>query len=224
MAEDEDAAAIDLATWFTPFEAVAYAAKVLGHLDQAAPAIWERLKGGLIRAVATTSSATLRGRSPVPKHSPSFIPRSHWDNFRTGQTGQNFWKSGDASFFLPTTPHRDLPVTIRCFGIKLDPAAVRATLPPLPPAPEQPEPTAEIAATPEGAEIEPLPPIKRAPVSDEHLRLWHELYQQVYQGSQDTLATAYKSAVGMFPGKFVSRDRVRKLCAGRKIGRKSSRS
>jgi hypothetical protein len=69
------------------------------------------------------------------------------------------------------------------------------------------------------------PPELRGPrVSDTHLKAWHVLYQQAYGGGQeDTLATAYKSAVGMFPGKFVSRDRVRELCAGRKIGRKSTK-
>jgi hypothetical protein len=223
MTEDEDAAAIELATWFTPAEAAVYAAKVVGP-DDAQPAIWARLQGGLIRAVATSSSATLQGRPPVLRTGPSFIPKDHWDYFTTDRTGPNFWRSGDARFFLPRTESRNLPLTISCFGIKLDPADVRATLPPPPPAPDQPEPTTEIAATAEEAEIEPQLPIRGPPVSDEHLRLWHALYQQVYQGSQDTLATAYKSAVGMFPGKFVSRDRVRKLCAGRKIGRKSSRS
>jgi hypothetical protein len=65
------------------------------------------------------------------------------------------------------------------------------------------------------------PEAKAPSVSDQLLKEWYELYQKAYQGSADTLQKALESARGMFPGKFVSRDRVRKLCEGRKRGRKS---
>jgi hypothetical protein len=220
MADDDlSAEDIDLATWFTPLQAFAYAARILSQ-DDAAAAIWERLRGGLITAIAATSSATLRGRSPVAKTEPSFIPVGHWDNF-SGKVGANFWHSGDARFFLPPTRHRDLPLTIRCFGIRLDPANVRATLPPLPP--EQPKQASEVVPTTEQAKTEPLPAVRGPgpPVPDAVLRAWYELYRKAYQGSADTLENALNSARGMFPGKFVSRERVRNLVGGRKRGRKS---
>jgi hypothetical protein len=61
---------------------------------------------------------------------------------------------------------------------------------------------------------------KGPPVSEQHLKAWFDLYKQVYQGAADTEANALKSAAGMFPGKLVSRDRVRALRGAQKRGRK----
>lgn len=60
MADDQEklvATAEAFADWFTPLEAAAYAAKALST-DKPAHAIWERLRGGIIRTVALTSSST----------------------------------------------------------------------------------------------------------------------------------------------------------------------
>jgi len=60
------------------------------------------------------------------------------------------------------------------------------------------------------------------PVSDADLKRWYELYQDVYRGSADKEAAALSSAQGMFPGKTVSRDRIRQLRGSRPRGRPSS--
>jgi hypothetical protein len=62
------------------------------------------------------------------------------------------------------------------------------------------------------------------PVSEELLKQWYAVYRRAYYGANDTLANAIKSARGMFPGKFVSRDRIRKIAGGRVRGRKPGSS
>ncbi len=50
------------------------------------------------------------------------------------------------------------------------------------------------------------------PVSPDALKAWFDVYQKVYGNTPaDTLDNALKSARGMFPGKFVARDRIRDL-------------
>jgi hypothetical protein len=71
-------------------------------------------------------------------------------------------------------------------------------------------------ATP-AADDEPEP--KGPPVSPEALKAWFDLYRRIYTGTADTEAMALKSAQGMFPGKSVSRDKIRALRGERPIGR-----
>ena len=61
-----------------------------------------------------------------------------------------------------------------------------------------------------------------SPVSKTDLEAWAAVYKQAYGGKpEDTLTNALASAKGMFPGKFVSREKVRALVGGdRKTGRK----
>jgi len=62
---------------------------------------------------------------------------------------------------------------------------------------------------------------KGPPVSESALKAWAEAFKIAYGDTpQDKLETAYKSAEGMFPGKFAARDRIRELLKGRKRGPK----
>lgn len=215
--DEREVSADEITSWYTPIEACAYAARIVGRKG-AHNAIWERLEGGMIEAAASSSSSTVRDCSPVPDFRSTLIPRRYWKFF--SNMGSDLWGAGDARFFLSSRGSKS--TTVKCFGIKLNPADVHATLPPLPLEPEEPEEpagAAEIEQTPEVDQA--VPAAKGPPVSDELLRAWYELYCRAYQGPADTLENACKSACGMFPGKFVSRDRVRKLCGGRKRGRKS---
>ena len=123
----------------------------------------------------------------------------------------DFWRTGDiqcsirrSGEFYSTTHH--------CLGVRLDPVDVRKLLP----RPAVPNPAPAAAPTIETSS----PDEKGPPVAEAHLAAWYEVYKQAYNSADDTLPRALESARGMFPGKFVSRDRVRELCAGRKAGRK----
>jgi hypothetical protein len=201
----------ELASWWAPSEALDYAATCVGGRTAAANAIWQRLVGGLIETAASTSSATPKGQAPIPKWTPELIPRSLWKQF--SKHGSNFWGAGDVRFFLSGSGRS---VVIQCFGIKLYPADVRRTLPPPRPAPkriwvEKPAESEPVKAEPEQ---------KGPPVAEGHLKAWYELYRQVYSGPADTEGNAIASAQGMFPGKSVSRDRIRALRGTQKRGRK----
>jgi hypothetical protein len=226
MAEEDDAR-VAQATWFTPAEALDYVAKLMPR-DQASHAIWERLRGGMISAVAATSSSTLRDGSPVVTTAPSFIPGGHWNHFSaTGSTttgSTNFWQTGDARFFIPTTRARrdGVPLTIRCFGIKLHPGDLAANLPSAPKSVSAPlapvAPMAEMSASPDNEQLEPT---RRPPVADAFLIDWYQLYRRAYPGPEDTERNALRSAEGMFPGRYVARQRVRDLRGQQRRGRKA---
>ena len=101
---------------------------------------------------------------------------------------------------------------IAYFGVRFEPEGVRELLASAPKksatGPEQQEPEDEDQGQ------------KGPPVSETHLRQWYALYRSVYHGPGDTMEMALRSARGMFPGKFVSRDAIRKLAGGRTRGRK----
>ena len=75
-----------------------------------------------------------------------------------------------------------------------------------------------------GAWIEPKEALRIVTLSKgtaAAMEAWYAAYRLAYQGADDTMEKALASAKGMFPGKSVSREQVRKLAGGRKPGRKS---
>jgi len=128
---------------------------------------------------------------------------------------ERFWDSGDVLFsrfsYSLSTPTE----TFRFFDVRFDAAVIGKMFP----APAQRE--ASITEPPrEPTDAEEGPKQKGPPVSEAALTAWYAAYRLAYVGSEDTLAKAYASAEGMFPGKFVSRERIRRLAGGRKPGRK----
>lgn len=191
----------DIADWFTPRQAVQTLESVFGtdsHSYVATHTLLERLRGGIIRAVAGTADL-------YP------IPADDWTNVNLGDF---LWTTGDATFKIAEGSGYNLSYkTVRHYSIRIDPNGVRDMLPD---APQHAIATSAQAAN--------EPEQKGPPVSDAHLKAWYEIYQQAYTGAADTEANAIASARGMFPGKSVSRDRVRELRGAQKRGPKGPRN
>ena len=122
------------------------------------------------------------------------------------------WRAGQATLKIA---NGDGDATV--FGVRLNPEQVLGLKP-------QMAMESTSAAPPEIAEpaIDADVTESGPPVSDAHLTAWGDLFKRVYGGTkQDTLRIAEASAKGMFPGKMVTRKRVRALFEARKPGRKS---
>ena len=126
---DREISAEEIASWYTPVQACAYAARIVG-VKGAPNAIWQRLVAGLIETAANSSSLTVRDRAPLTDFKPSLIPPRFWKHF--SETGSDFWGAGDVRFFIPRFRER-VSATFQCFGVRLNPRYVHETLPPLPP-------------------------------------------------------------------------------------------
>jgi hypothetical protein len=121
------------------------------------------------------------------------------------ETG-SFWATGDLVYTHRFGIYEE--VTFRHFDVRFEPESVYAIINRTPGEPVAPDPEdSEIIA-------------KGVPVSRTHLEAWYELYRQAYRGADDTEDTALKSAKGMFPGKAVSREKIRELRGPQKRGRK----
>lgn len=213
MAEEEATAltAAEYETWLSPSDALGR----LTHLSAPKKTILTRLYHGLIRSVAHTVS------TPSKSYHFTLLNKGKWQVISGSYSiDSSFWGSGDFTF---ASPDGRTAAEWAFFGVRFDPAGIdliaasapgrtTRTTPPLAAPPESMEPPKEAEAD---------PPPKGPPVSDALLKGWYALYCQAYKGSAaDTLPTAWGSASGMFPGKFVSRQRVRDLLSGRNPGPK----
>jgi hypothetical protein len=203
-------AAEDTSNWVTPSAALALTTPILTD-SFAGRSILDALKAGWIRSVAARYSWEIRDKDPK-KWENAEIPSRFWGHLTTG----DLWTTGNARFFLGKVDGHAGAVTVSCFGIRFEPKGVHDLISG---APNPGVPVATHSTPLPLNELAPEEP-KGPPVSETHLQAWFKLYGEVFSGPDDTLANALKSARGMFPSKFVSRDRVRKLCEGRKRGRK----
>ncbi|HXQ42690.1 MAG TPA: hypothetical protein VN821_15575 [Candidatus Udaeobacter sp.] len=207
MAEDDDPTADEFAKWLTPRDAL----HLLHHLSDsdAKLAIFNRLQHGLVQSAAKTAKFQNKTANIMR------IANGTWRHAESGILVSSLWKTADITIDVPDQKsgyaHTYIPLAL--FGVRFDSSGLVELLPPhdqrltenkLPR--EEPEP----------ADEEPKGP----PVSSAHLEQWYRLYEQAYQGADDTEANALVSARGMFPGKSVSRDRVRELRGSRRHGRK----
>jgi hypothetical protein len=201
-------------TWWPCKEAAAYAAKCIGGNHAAASkALWERLRGGMIEAAAGITSVTRPGEAPLSENKPTVVPKILWKNFSS--EGSDLWGAGDAKFFISTGAYEN-GTWVLFVGVRLNPDQVKASLP------SPPVPKKEVEQTPAPASLPESPPQKGPSVSDRDLQAWFEVYRSAYNGAADTEDNALASARGMFPGKSVSRDRVRELRGVQRRGRKIS--
>jgi hypothetical protein len=222
---DDALTAEEFATWLTPRDALARVSEVLRNEDAAATGIVERLRGGALRAVAKTTAWEIQSGTRQGAALDA-IPPGFWIELSPPVTRSLMWRTGDVRIFIARrmAGARTDVIAVRYFGVRFNPADIDAWLADLPPATPKhkywrPKPQAE---PPAPASVTEEPEAARGlPVSDSLLQAWHDLYQRAYADSpQDTEATAVKSALGMFPGKSVSRNRVRVLRGAQKRGRK----
>jgi hypothetical protein len=209
MAAVQAPTAEEFADWLEPRQALALVTKDVGTAGVARGKLVDRLKAGLIRSYAGTAISRRLGeesrKTQFEEISPGWWRRHehHYDDL--WQSGDLTWETHDAGYGQEIT----------YLDIRLDPQGVGALLPkpkPAPPTLSPPPPSTGESTEPEA---------KGPPVSPAALEAWCTAYQLAYQGPEDTLAKAYDSAEGMFPGKFVARQRIRDLLKGRKRGRKS---
>jgi hypothetical protein len=162
----------EIASWFTPMEACAYAATCVG-VKGAADAIWQLLRGGMIQAIAASSSLTPKKESPLADANPSYIPKGLWQHLT--DHGTNLWSGGYARFWV--AKRNGSPSAYQCFGIKLNPDDVRANLPAPNPALHSPQPKA--------APVQPPPVTNKGgrPRNDYWDDLWAEICGQIYDGA-----------------------------------------
>jgi hypothetical protein len=200
--------------WLRPHEALEILDRAFGRTETSKSLLLERLKSG--KALAAAESSTWEGKTSGPSRTgPTPIPDDQWHYY---QSSIGFWESGDLKFNLGYYQFSLNTVSVWYHGIRFFPGSIDDLAKTAPPRRKSPW----IKPKPPTPEPEPEEPIaeKGPPVSEEHLRLWYDLYRRAYQGAADTEATAIKSATGMFPGKSVSRDRIRALRGAQKPGRK----
>lgn len=164
----------------------------------------ERLRGGMVKAVSATSTFHGGHRD----HAEVFykIPIEDWEKVRATD---DFWITGQFDFSRREYGSNH-DVKTRHYNVRFEPPGVHSIVGTLGAA----QPLQDSAPDDDAA--------KGKPVSPEALKAWFDVYRKVYGGSaDDTLENAHKSARGMFPGRFVSRDRVRELAGGRTPGRKA---
>jgi len=206
--------------WLKPHDALTAVQAAFPDIKVASKAITDRLKGGLLKAEAASSSWDNNNNLPT---SACSIPASHWSHLSSA-TGSDWWDTGTITVRIYRR-ERQPPATGRYFGIKFDPAGVEAIIAD---APKRPMAVATGSSTlePMRSEVEEPPATVEMgpPVSDTLLSAWFELYQRAYTGMADTEENAWRSASGMFQGKSVSRARIRGLRGTRKRGRPSRNS
>jgi hypothetical protein len=180
---DGEISAEQIASWYTPLEAAAYASIIVG--DKAASnAIWQLLIAGMIEAAASNSSMTPQDRAPIAEKKPALIPKRFWKSI--SQTGTDLWSGGYARFWIHKG-YDGKPTAYQCFGIKLNPSDVRSTLPPMPPESERRKWVKKPAEAPKTAALPPAQPIKEInrggrPRKDWWDDFWIDICGQIYEG------------------------------------------
>jgi hypothetical protein len=189
--------------WIKPSKALARAKAHFGDAYTAAEALGERLKDGLLGAMAETIVYEEPGK---PETTTSFAPLAKvvWRHVTGGWHGQMFWRTGNLEVWLDRGEDR-----CSLHGILFDPEGLDKFL------------GAEARPAPPAVPDSPPEPEQKGPrVPEPLLKEWFAVYSKAYAGTEDTEDRAVESARGMFPGKSVSRERVRILRGARKRGPK----
>lgn len=204
----------DIEAWYSPMEACAYAATCVG-VKGASDALWQLLEGGMIEAVAGSSSMTPHERGPITDNKPILIPKRMWKSMSA--TGTDLWGAAYARFWTGGTAYR-------FFGIKLNPDDVHKNLPESHPLEsgwikKKPEPEAP-AAAPAKVE-EPEPEIKKSAVPAAYLAAWFEFYKKISGEMRED--PAWDHARRCFPNNSITRQKICDLLPERPMGRPKTR-
>ena len=207
MSSDEDSiSAEEFSAWVQPklvLAAVQQQSKI------AASMIFEALTAGILESAAGHFSSVIPGK-PTSQESLLRLPSSIWSH----RIQDDLFGTGIAQFSMPQSPGPS--ITMRGFDNRINPEGISRAFPGV-------EFVAVHTEQPISKEALIEDPKQKGPaVSPAALSAWYEAYKLAYQGPEDTLAKAYASAEGMFPGKFASRQRIRELMQPRSRGRKST--
>jgi hypothetical protein len=208
------------APWLLPGEALARVIDVIGDYTVAVDTILGRLTAGLLKA--TFETAKWENTSRTYSLDPNFIAPNYWKHYKRSNESSYVWKTGDLRLFIGNMSSvTETSVYLTFFRVKIERQGIDEIVAnAAPPRPKRSVWIKRPKEPPPPPAPEPESPQKGPPVAEEHLKAWYDLYQRAYSGAADTEATAVASARGMFPGKSVSRDRVRALRGSQKRGRK----
>ena len=194
----------DIEDWPTPDVAArrlnaAYGDRADKNFYIARRTLLDRLRAGVAQAVSG-HSVFEGSRHKQETFLP--IPPADW---KTANENHLLWVSGD--FIFQTIDENSAwksLMTISHFGVKLEPQGVQDIIKSLAPTVPQDD----------GSET------KAPRVSDAHLAVWYEFYKATHSVNEDTEDRAVEFARQCFPGKSVSRDRIRALRGAVKRGPK----
>ncbi len=181
---DEALSHLEYQGWLTPSDASAYARKCLGTTDTITT-LWGLVANGVVRMAALTHSvATGPKGTPTPMPGPTMIPLSRLPHYSV--TGSDFW-TGTLRFWVPGGEYGKSH-TYTYFNVRLDSAALIATLPPPPPPPDPPLTAPIIEPVPSQlAALPPVPVLATKPAGGRPPKafweaLWIEMACQVWAG------------------------------------------
>lgn len=197
----EETSAEELKDWPMPVAVRLIAERSHGLQSYpATKAVWERILGNVIQVGCTSSSLTV-GDSGVPHPRGALIlPGSYWATLVAGSS--EFW-DGHVQFRLQYDTYRGVRMLLRCFGLRLNPAHVAQEFPMVAPAFDPSLTRPDRKGLPQPAPA--------------HLKAWFNVFSAAYpKGTEDE---AMASAEGMFPDKWIVRQRVRELMGPRQMGR-----
>lgn len=129
------------------------------------------------------------------------IPSDDWGRV---DTADPFWITGDLTYSRKEYGSGDT-TTARHFDVRFEPQGVRAII-------GMAGNVSQVAQAQSRSATDVEPEPKGPRVADAHLQAWFEFYKKVHSEA-DTEDRALESARMNFPGKSVSRERVR-ACAG----------
>ena len=207
-----DLTAEDMADWLTPGQAVKILDAAFQKSYLSKQALLGRLAGGMAEAA---SEQTVKNDSAGHSSRALFqkIPAEDW---RRIQTTDTCWTTGDLIFRRRSSSGVG-EETVSHYAVRFEPQGVRSMIRNTgkntdksakePPA-ETPSPDAPVPEPPEP---------KGPPVSSAHLQAWFEFYQKI--GGDMREERALESARLNFPGKSITRKRIRDLLGPRPIGR-----
>lgn len=217
MSDEETAiTAEELSKWLAPLAAYRLLKERLG--PTAAEAISGRLKGGLIRAAARSSSWERLDRDPDPTGCV-LVPARYWTSVST-RGWKNFWATGDLRIFTGrNSAFPNAPTVIRYYGVRFDPAAIQLTISDKPAisAVVRPSPQSTPEKDAEAVSLKKPSAMKLVPVA--HLIACFEAYRKIYTGPANTEDAAMDFARRMFPDHSFTRKQVRDLRGPATMGR-----
>jgi hypothetical protein len=117
----------ELATWFQPRQALKLVQTAYPDIKMAAKVILERLRGGLLKSGAKTSSWEHENFLPT---APCVVPTEYWS--RLADTSADWWDTGNIRIKV-YIQSRTSSVTGRYFGIRFEPKGIQEIIAEAPP-------------------------------------------------------------------------------------------